>query len=270
MLFLLMATLANNFIESNENSKFFECNNCSKNESKLYKFENHGEKVKKGNHSGKLFSTLVVYEVPTLDGLKFLTTNLDSGDSENFAEKLKKKYSLCDEDIKIFWSFKQKGMKDFYSEYLIRFYQINKKYLPELKNIKCLKELYVSKKDLEFYRTLRRTIILSPFELDKLNDKKIMTIKEQALLYDMGNDFFNYLDNHAFGFFLKNKKIEMFFSDELLKVIVFNEKMKYEHDPGFSKIKMFLDKHKIEWGDATLLSNLLDEYQKALENYLKR
>lgn len=203
------------------------------------------------------------------------TVNLKPEYQKELIKKIKDRHTegLSDEDSKLFGALKEKGMKDFYLDYLIRFYRINKKYLDELKEIKSLKDLYVPKKDIDFYKTLRRTIILSPFELDKLKDKKTMTQEEESFLYDFGNDYFTYLDNHAFSFNIKNvklKNIEIFLPDELLKLIVFNEKMKYEHDLGIQKLKVFLDKHKIQWGDTESLAKLMNKYEEVLNNYMQR
>lgn len=200
------------------------------------------------------------------------TVNLKPEYQKELIKKIKEKHAdVSEEDSKLFAALIEKGVKDYYVDYLIKFYNINKKYLDELKEIKSLKDLYVPKKDMEFYRTLKKTRILSHFDLDRLKDKKTMTQEEESFLYDMATDYYKYLENSAFGVSIINKKNrEAFLPDELLKLIVFNEKMKYEHDLGIQKLKVFLDKHKIQWGDTESLAKLMNKYEEVLNNYMQR
>jgi len=191
-------------------------------------------------------------------------------------KKLKDKYPdfLSEEDCKLFATLKLAGMKDYYIDYLIRFFQINKKYLDELKGLKNLQDLQVSKKDMYFYRTLKKPIIYSYFELEDLEAKKPMTPEEKSFLYDMAKDHSEYLNLNAFGFNIRRhgklKTSEIFLPDDLLKLIVFKEKIVYDHDFGLQEIKEFLDKHKIQWGDSESVIKLMDKYERVLNNYLNR
>lgn len=185
-------------------------------------------------------------------------------------DKIQQKHShLSKDDVKIFASLKEKGMQEYYVDYLIRFFNINKKYSLELKDLKDLKDLLVPNKDIEFYRILKNKNILPINVLNKMAKNKPMTPYEKEVLYTMAKDYEKYLKNNAFGF-TKTQEKEIYLPNELLKFLVFNEKFKIDNNLEISTIKKFLDKNNITWGDTDKLKELMNNYNNVLENYNKR
>ena len=199
-----------------------------------------------------------------------LTANLQPQIAKVSQENIKEKHGhLSDDDAKIFATLKEKGMQGYYVDYLIRFFNINKKYSPELKDLKNLKDIYVSNNDINFYRILKNKNILRTNVLNKMAKDKPMTPKEKEVLYKIGKDFENYLVNNAFGF-KKSQEKEIDLPNELLKFLVFNEKYKIDNNLEISTIKKFLDKNNISWGETDKLRELMNNYNNVLDNYKKR
>lgn len=185
-------------------------------------------------------------------------------------DKIQQKHShLSKDDAKIFAALKEKGMEGYYVDYLIRFFNINKKYSLELKELKELKDLLVFNKDINFYRILKNKNILPVNVLNKMAKNKPMTPYEKKVLYTMAKDNEKYLKNNAFGFRKPYEK-EIYLPNELLKFLVFNEKFKIDNNLEISAIKKFLDKNNITWGETDKLKELMNNYNDLLESYIKR
>jgi hypothetical protein len=193
----------------------------------------------------------------------------DTGEIQDFnpqqlkinQEEIKQKHKISDHDSKIFAALKAKGMQEYYITYLIKFYEINKI---------SLNNLNVFNKDIDFYRVLKSGNIVSVFDLNKMKKEKPMTKQEEEVLYDMANDFRNYLRNDAFGFSSPSQNKEIYLPNDLLKIIVFNEKYKLDNNTGLGSISKFLEKHKITWGDIDGMRKVMKNYYDVLENYKKR
>ena len=193
----------------------------------------------------------------------------DTGEIQDFnpqqlkinQEEIKQKHKISDHDSKIFAALKAKGMQEYYINYLIKFYEINKI---------SLNNLNVFNKDIDFYRVLKSGNIVSVFDLNKMKKEKPMTKQEEEVLYDMANDFRNYLRNDAFGFSSPSQNKEIYLPNDLLKIIVFNEKYKLDNNTGLGSISKFLEKHKITWGDIDGMRKVMKNYYDVLENYKKR
>ena len=185
-------------------------------------------------------------------------------------EEIKQKHKISDEDSKIFAALKAKGLKGYYVDYLIRFYKSFKNSSEELKDLDSLKNLNVSKKDLDFYRVLKNGNIVGIFDLDKMKNQKPMTEKEEEVLYGLANDWEEYLASDAFGFDQLTGNKEIYLSNDLLKFLVFNEKYLLDNDIGNKSISKFLEKHKITWGDIDGMKKVMKNYYDVLENYKKR
>ncbi len=176
-------------------------------------------------------------------------------------QEIKQKYKISDNDSKIFAALKEKGMKDYYIEYLISFYKTN--------DI-SLNEINVSKNDIDFYRVLKSGSVVGPIYLDKMKKEKPMTKEEEEVLYGLANDWGEYLEINAFGIHQSMQNKEIYLSNDLLKIIVFNEKYKLDHKIGFGQLSDFLEKHKITWGDIDGMRKVMKNYYDVLENYKKR
>lgn len=176
-------------------------------------------------------------------------------------EQIKQKYEISDNDSKIFAALKEKGMKDYYIEYLISFYKTN--------DI-SLNEINVSKNDIDFYRVLKSGSVIGPTNLDIMKKEKPMTKEEERILYGLANDWGEYLEINAFGIHQSMQNKEIYLSNDLLKIIVFNEKYKLDHKIGFGQLSDFLEKHKITWGDIDGMRKVMKNYYDVLENYKKR
>lgn len=176
-------------------------------------------------------------------------------------EQIKDKYKISDGDSKIFAALKEKGMKEYYIEYLISFYKTN--------DI-SLNEINVSKNDIDFYRVLKSGSVIGPIYLNKMKKEKPMTKEEEEVLYGLANDWGEYLEINAFGIKQSMQNKEIYLSNDLLKIIVFNEKYKLDHKIGFGQLSDFLEKHKITWGDIDGMRKVMKNYYDVLENYKKR
>ncbi len=176
-------------------------------------------------------------------------------------QEIKQKYKISDNDSKIFAALKEKGMKDYYIEYLISFYKTN--------DI-SLNEINVSKNDIDFYRVLKSGSVVGPIYLDKMKKEKPMTKEEEEVLYGLANDWGEYLEINAFGIHQSMQNKEIYLSNDLLKIIVFNEKYKLDHKIGFGQLSDFLEKHKLTWGDIDGMRKVMKNYYDVLENYKKR
>jgi len=185
-------------------------------------------------------------------------------------EQIKQKYEISDDDSKVFAALKEKGMKDDYIDYLVSFYKNSKSFSEELKHLDSLKNLNVSKKDIDFYRILKNGNFIDSFDLDEMKNKKLMTKEEEDVLYGMANDWRKYLKIYAFGTEESSGNKESYLPSDLLKFLVFNEKYKIDHDIGTGAISKFLEKHKITWGDIDGMKKLMKNYHDVLENYKKR
>ena len=180
---------------------------------------------------------------------------------KNTQEQIKDKYKISDGDSKIFAALKEKGMKDYYIEYLISFYKTN--------DI-SLNEINVSKNDIDFYRVLKNGSVIGPIHLDKMKKEKPMTKEEKEVLYGLANDWGEYLEINAFGIHQSMQNKEIYLSNDLLKIIVFNEKYKLDHKIGFGQLSDFLEKHEITWGHITGMRKVMKNYYDVLENYKNR
>jgi hypothetical protein len=180
---------------------------------------------------------------------------------KNTQEQIKDKYKISDGDSKIFAALKEKGMKDYYIKYLISFYKTN--------DI-SLNEINVSKNDIDFYRVLKSGSVIGPIHLDIMKKEKPMTKEEEGVLYGLANDWGEYLEINAFGIHQSMQNKEIYLSNDLLKIIVFNEKYKLDHKIGFGQLSDFLEKHKITWGDIDGMRKVMKNYYDVLENYKKR
>ena len=92
---------------------------------------------------------------------------------KNTQEQIKDKYKISDGDSKIFAALKEKGMKDYYIDYLIDFYK--------RKQI-SLKDLDVSKKDIDFYTKKNREHICEFIKEQLLLLEKYSTTKDKNKL----------------------------------------------------------------------------------------
>ena len=173
-------------------------------------------------------------------------------------EKIKEKHKISDEESKIFASLKARGIQDHSIDYLISFFKIN--------DI-SLKNLNVSKKDIDFYRVLKSGNIIGIVDLNKMNKEKPMKKEEREVLYGMANDWKNYLRNDAFGFSTPSQNKEIYLPNDLLKFLVFNEKYKIDNDIGIGGIRDFLEKYKINWGDIDGVKKVMKNYYDVLDNY---
>ena len=187
--------------------------------------------------------------------------NLKPQKLKNTQEQIKDKYKISDDDSKIFAALKEKGMKDYYIKYLISFYKTN--------DI-SLNEINVSKNDIDFYRVLKSGSVIGPIHLDIMKKEKPMTKEEEEVLYGLANDWGEYLEINAFGIHQSMQNKEIYLSNDLLKIIVFNEKYKLDHKIGFGQLSDFLEKHKITWGDIDGMRKVMKNYYDVLENYKKR
>ena len=176
-------------------------------------------------------------------------------------EQIKDKYKISDGDSKIFAALKEKGMKDYYIDYLISFYKTN--------DI-SLNEINVSKNDIDFYRVLKSGSVIGPIYLNKMKKEKPMTKEEEEVLYGLANDWGEYLEINAFGIKQSMQNKEIYLSNDLLKIIVFNEKYKLDHKIGFGQLSDFLEKHKITWGDIDGMRKVMKNYYDVLDNYKNR
>ena len=176
-------------------------------------------------------------------------------------EQIKDKYKISDGDSKIFAALKEKGMKDYYIDYLISFYKTN--------DI-SLNEINVSKNDIDFYRVLKSGSVIGPIYLNKMKKEKPMTKEEEEVLYGLANDWGEYLEINAFGIHQSMQNKEIYLSNDLLKIIVFNEKYKLDHKIGFGQLSDFLEKHKITWGDIDGMRKVMKNYYDVLDNYKNR
>lgn len=176
-------------------------------------------------------------------------------------EEIKQKHKISDHDSKIFASLKARGIQDHSIDYLINFFKIN--------DI-SLKNLNVSKRDIDFYRVLKSGNITGIVDLNKMNKEKPMTKEEREFLYGMDYYWKNYLRNDSFGFSSPSQNKEIYLPNDLLKYLVFNEKYKIDHDIGTGGIKEFLEKYKITWGEIDIMKKLMKNYHDVLENYKKR
>ena len=173
-------------------------------------------------------------------------------------EQIKDKYKISDGDSKIFAALKEKGMKDYYIDYLISFYKTN--------DI-SLNEINVSKNDIDFYRVLKSGSVIGPIYLNKMKKEKPMTKEEEEVLYGLANDWGEYLEINAFGIKQSMQNKEIYLSIDLLKIIVFNEKYKLDHKIGFGQLSDFLEKHEIAWGSIDGMRKVMKNYYDVLENY---
>ena len=176
---------------------------------------------------------------------------------KNTQEQIKDKYKISDGDSKIFAALKEKGMHD----YLISFYKTN--------DI-SLNEINVSKNDIDFYRLLKSGSVIGPIHLDIMKKEKPMTKEEEEVLYGLANDWGEYLEINAFGIHQSMQNKEIYLSNDLLKIIVFNEKYKLDHKIGFGQLSDFLEKHEITWGGIDGMRKVMKNYYYVLENYKNR
>ena len=109
---------------------------------------------------------------------------------KNSQEQIKQKYEISDDDSKIFAALKEKGMHDYYIDYLIDFYKRNKI---------SVKDLDVSKKDIDFYRALKSGNFVLVYDLNEMNKEKPMTKEEKEFLYGLAKNSERYLRILAFG-----------------------------------------------------------------------
>ena len=176
-------------------------------------------------------------------------------------EQIKQKYEISDDDSKIFAALKEKGMKDYYIDYLIDFYK--------RKQI-SLKDLDVSKKDIDFYRVLKSGHFVLVYDLNEMNKEKPMTKEEKEVLYGLAKNSERYLRILAFGIESSMRKKDIYLPNDLLKFIVFHEKYKLDQNIGLSSAGNFLKKYNINYGDIIGVKKLMMNYHDVLENYKKR
>ena len=79
-------------------------------------------------------------------------------------KQIKQKYEISDDDSKIFAALKEKGMHDYYIDYLIDFYKREHIFV---------KYLDVSKKDIDFYRVLKSGNFVLVYDLNEMNKKNL-------------------------------------------------------------------------------------------------
>lgn len=180
---------------------------------------------------------------------------------KNTQEQIKQKYEISDDDSKIFAALKEKGMKDYYIDYLIDFYK--RKHI-------SLKDLDVSKKDIDFYRVLKSGHFVLVYDLNEMNKEKPMTKEEKEVLYGLAKNSERYLRILAFGIERSMEKKDIYLPNELLKIIVFHEKYKLDQNIGLSSAGNFLKKYNVNWGNFDSVKKLMKNYDDVLENYKKR
>ena len=176
-------------------------------------------------------------------------------------EQIKQKYEISDDDSKIFAALKEKGMHDYYIDYLIDFYK---------REHISVKDLDVSKKDIDFYRVLKSGNFVLVYDLNEMNKKKLMTKDEKEVLYGLAKNSERYLRILAFGIERSMKKKDMYLPNDLLKIIVFHEKYKLDQNIGLSSAGNFSKKYNINWGDIDSVKKLMKNYDDVLENYKNR
>ena len=180
---------------------------------------------------------------------------------KNTQEQIKQKYEISDDDSKIFAALKEKGMKEYYIDYLIDFYR---------REHVSVKDLDVSKKDIDFYRVLKSGNFVLVYDLNEMNKKKPMTKEEREVLYGLANNSERYLRVLAFGIERSMAKKDIFLPNDLLKVIVFHEKYKLDQNIGLRSAGNFSKKYNINWGDIHSVKKLMKNYDGVLENYKQR
>jgi len=176
-------------------------------------------------------------------------------------EQIKQKYEISDDDSKIFAALKEKGMHDYYIDYLIDFYK---------REHISVKDLDVSKKDIDFYRVLKSGNFVLVYDLNEMNKKKLMTKDEKEVLYGLAKNSERYLRILAFGIERSMKKKDIYLPNDLLKIIVFHEKYKLDQNIGLSSAGNFSKKYNINWGDIDSVKKLMKNYDDVLENYKNR
>ena len=107
-------------------------------------------------------------------------------------------------------------------------------------------------------------------KLRGMKKEKPMTKEEEEVLYGLANDWGEYLEINAFGIHQSMQNKEIYLSNDLLKIIVFNEKYKLDHKIGFGQLSDFLEKHEITWGHITGMRKVMKNYYDVLENYKNR
>jgi len=78
------------------------------------------------------------------------------------------------------------------------------------------------------------------------------------------------LEINAFGQKQSMQNKEIYLPNDLLKIIVFNEKYKLNHKIGIEQLSDFLEKHKITRGDIDGMRKVMKNYNDVLENYKNR
>ncbi|MEI7489143.1 MAG: hypothetical protein WCJ72_17385 [Chryseobacterium sp.] len=180
---------------------------------------------------------------------------------KNTQEQIKQKNEISDDDSKKFAALKEKGMHDYYIDYLIDFYK--------RKNI-SVKDLDVSRKDIDFYRVLKSGNFVRVYDLNEMNKEKPMTKEEKEVLYGLAKNSEKYLRILAFGIERSMRKKDIYLPNDLLKIIVFHEKYKLDQNIGLSSAGNFSKKYNIDWGDIDSVKKLMKNYDDVLENYKKR
>jgi len=180
---------------------------------------------------------------------------------KNTQEQIKQKNEISDDDSKKFAALKEKGMHDYYIDYLIDFYK--------RKNI-SVKDLDVSRKDIDFYRVLKSGNFVLVYDLNEMNKEKPMTKEEKEVLYGLAKNSEKYLRILAFGIERSMRKKDIYLPNDLLKIIVFHEKYKLDQNIGLSSAGNFSKKYNIDWGDIDSVKKLMKNYDDVLENYKKR
>jgi len=180
---------------------------------------------------------------------------------KNTQEQIKQKNEISDDDSKKFAALKEKGMHDYYIDYLIDFYK--------RKNI-SVKDLDVSRKDIDFYRVLKSGHFVLVYDLNEMNKEKPMTKEEKEVLYGLAKNSEKYLRILAFGIERSMRKKDIYLPNDLLKIIVFHEKYKLDQNIGLSSAGNFSKKYNIDWGDIDSVKKLMKNYDDVLENYKKR
>jgi hypothetical protein len=176
-------------------------------------------------------------------------------------EQIKQKYEISDDDSKIFAALKEKGMHDYYIDYLIDFYK---------REHISVKDLDVSKKDIDFYRVLKSGNFVLVYDLNEMNKKKPMTKEEKEVLYGLANNSERYLRILAFGIERSMGKKDIYLPNDLLKIIVFHEKYKLDQNTGLRSVGNFSKMYNINWGDIDSVKKLMKNYDDVLENYKQR
>jgi len=180
---------------------------------------------------------------------------------KNTQEQIKQKNEISDDDSKKFAALKEKGMHDYYIDYLIDFYK--RKHI-------SVKDLDVSRKDIDFYRVLKSGNFVLVYDLNEMNKEKPMTKEEKEVLYGLAKNSEKYLRILAFGIERSMRKKDIYLPNDLLKIIVFHEKYKLDQNIGLSSAGNFSKKYNIDWGDIDSVKKLMKNYDDVLENYKKR